>query len=141
MSHVEPISWWARNKGWFFPLLIILGCIGAFILVICTIIYFVVGAVKKSEPYLLGLEIAKKNAEIVALMGEPIEEGFFVGGNTPAPNEQGMIDMSIPLTGPKGSGVVLIVGQKLGDDWKYSRILFRSNETTAVVDLRPQAVE
>ncbi|UXN04586.1 MULTISPECIES: cytochrome c oxidase assembly factor Coa1 family protein [unclassified Bartonella] len=136
MSHVEQLGWWAKNKGWFLPLSIILGCIGGFVLVICVVIYFVVGAVKKSEPYMLGLQTAQKNSEIIALIGEPIEPGFFVGGNMPTPNEQGMIDMSIPLSGPKGSGVVLIVGAKQGTEWNYSRMLFRSNETTTVVDLR-----
>lgn len=137
MSHVEPIGWWAKNKSWFLPVAIILGCIAVFIVVIAVVIYFVVGAVKQSEPYLQGLNYARSNPAVIDLIGVPMEPGFFVGGSMPTPNEQGMVDLAITLTGPKGKGVILIAGQNLGNEWHYKRLLFRDLSTTKVIELQP----
>ena len=137
MSHVEPLGWWPKNKSWILPVAIILGCIGIFILVIAIVIYFVVGAVKQTEPYLQGLNYAKTNPAVIALIGEPMEPSFFVGGSIPSPNEQGMVDLAITVSGPKGNGVILIAGQSQGGQWYYKRLLFRDLSSTQVIELKP----
>ncbi len=112
-------GWWSRNWKWFVPV----GCLSfiAIIAVFVTcIIVFVFSVMKSSDVYKTALSRAKANPEVVAALGTPIKDGLFVSGNTHADGASGEANLSIPISGPKGSGTVYVVATKVAGRWNYS---------------------
>jgi hypothetical protein len=116
-------SWWSRNWKWVVPV----GCLLP--LVVCgggvaLIAYFAFNLLQSTEPYLDAVAKAKASPAVVAALGEPIQEGRFVGGSFKVRHingvETGEVNFAIPLSGPKGSGTLRVIGTKAGGKWTYS---------------------
>ena len=114
-------GWWSRNWKWFVPAgcltLILLFCL--FIALIFTV---VMGSMKSSDAYKQAVAKAKANPEVVAKLGAPIEEGWFVSGNINVQNNSGNADLQIPISGPRGKAVIHAVASKTAGKWEYSRL-------------------
>ena len=57
---------------------------------------------------------ARANPEVVAALGEPIESGLLISGSINVEGSGGNVDVSIPISGPKGSGTLYVVGTRIG---------------------------
>lgn len=115
-------NWWGRNWKWFVPtgcLTMVLVC-GGFVTLIFT---FVLGALKSSDVYNEALAKARTNAQVTAALGTPIEPGFWVSGNINVSNDSGNADMSIPISGPQGSGTIYVTATKSTGRWNYSTMV------------------
>src|SRR5262245_37996126 len=86
------------------------------------IILLVFGAIKKSDVYLHALAKVQASEEVRALLGEPIEPGFFVSGNISVSDSSGTADLAIPVSGPKGSATIHVVAKKVAGEWEYSTL-------------------
>jgi len=135
-------GWWSRNWKWAVPV----GCLGS--LAICgglatvfvvAIYGAVTGAIKSSDAYAEGMARARANPEVVAALGEPIESGFWVSGNISVEGSSGSVDASIPISGPKGSGTLYVVGTRAAGRWQYSTMEVEIPGRTARVRLQPRA--
>jgi len=85
------------------------------------IVAVVFGALKKSEAYTESIALVQNHPGAVAALGEPIKPGFMVSGNFSFNNGEGEVDLSIPVSGPTGSGTIRVVGEKpLNQAWQYS---------------------
>src|SRR5687768_7450173 len=110
-----PRSWWSRNWKWALPvgcLLPIVLCGGGAVLFVTIILGAVTGSIKSSDAYAEGMARARANPEVVASLGEPIESGFLISGSISVNGPSGNVDVSIPISGPKGSGTLYIVGTR-----------------------------
>jgi hypothetical protein len=106
--------------------LIPVGCLGALVLCAGTIavVYGVVRtSFRGSEPYQVAISRAQGNAELVAALGGPIEEGSFPRGSISVSGGSGHADLTIPVSGPSGSATVYVQAQKFGGRWEYQRIV------------------
>ena len=114
-------NWWDRNWKWFVPTgcltLILLGCL--FIGLIFTV---VMGSMKSSDAYKQAVAKARANPTVVARLGTPIAEGYWVSGNISVQNDSGNADLLIPISGPRGKAVVHAVAAKSGGKWEFSRL-------------------
>lgn len=136
-----PSSWWSRNWKWALPigcLLPIVLCGGGFAAFFFLVFGFVSGAVKSSDAYAEAMTRARSNAEVRAQLGEPIESGFWITGNISVNGPSGNIDVSIPISGPRGSGTLYIVGTKSAGRWQYSTMEVAVPGRDRRIDLRPQ---
>ena len=136
MSQPPARTWWSRNWKWVVPV----GCLTPAIL--CCgggglILTFVFGALKSSEVYTDALARAKANEEVRTLLGEPIEAGFWVSGSVEVGGTSGKADLSIPVSGPKGSATLHAVAIKTGGKWVYSTLEAVPQDSGAPIDLRP----
>ena len=117
----RPPSWLGRNWKWAIPV----GCFlpvvvcGGFVFGILALVF---GALKSSDAYTVALDRAKQNPQVQAALGEPIEAGYFVTGNISVNNDRGHADLSIPISGPKGTGTIHAVADKIGGEWKYKTL-------------------
>jgi hypothetical protein len=125
MTEPTQRSWLGRNWWWAVPLgclIPALACGGCFAVVLPAVL----GTIKSSDPYKEGVARAKGSAAVRDALGEPIQEGYFPSGNvnTQTSNgvESGNADLTIPLSGPKGSGSVHVVAEKTAGKWNYSTI-------------------
>lgn len=80
-------------------------------------------AMKGSEPYRLALEAARADPAVVAAFGGSFEPGTLVSGNISVDGNAGAADMSIPISGPAGSGHIEAKGTKSAGSWTMERIL------------------
>jgi hypothetical protein len=119
MDQQSQPGWWRRNWKWAVPvgcLLPVVVC-GGFFALIFTAVF---GAIKSSDAYTEALARAKASPEVQAALGTPIEPGFFVSGSIKINNNTGNADLSIPVSGPKGSATIRAVATRAGGPWQYS---------------------
>ncbi|MBL8205502.1 MAG: cytochrome c oxidase assembly factor 1 family protein [Blastocatellia bacterium] len=115
-------NWWGRNWKWFVPtgcLTMLLACAG-FVTLIFSI---VLGSLKSSDVYNESLAKARTNAQVTAALGTPVEPGFWVSGNISVENSSGNADLSIPISGPNGSGTIYVTATKSAGRWNYSTMI------------------
>lgn len=130
-------GWWNRNWKWFVPT----GCCltplvlgGAFL---AFIVFVVFGALKQSDAYKMAVARAKADARVVAALGTPISEGWWLSGNTNVNGGSGDADLSIPISGPKGKGTIYAVATKAAGEWTYSKLVVKIDATGETIDLGP----
>jgi hypothetical protein len=135
-------NWWSRNWKWALPvgcLLPILVCGGGFAAFFFLVYGVVTGAIKSSDAYEEAMTRARANAEVRAALGEPIESGFWISGSINVDGSSGNVDVSIPISGPKGSGTLYVVGTKSAGRWQYSTMEVEIPGRASRVDVRPRA--
>lgn len=86
-------------------------------------VYFVFGAMKKSDVFVEAVARAQQSPEVQAALGTPIETGWMIQGSFNYENGSGTANFNVPLKGPKGDGTLIAVGEKaVGGPWIYSQL-------------------
>lgn len=133
----QPPSWWSRNWKWFVPTgccltpLVLGGALAAFIILV------VFGAMKQTDVYQTAVARAKADQRVTNALGTPIEEGWYLSGNTQVSGSSGEADLTIPISGPKGKGTIYAVATKSAGEWTYSKLIVKIDSTGETVDLAP----
>jgi Cytochrome oxidase complex assembly protein 1 len=143
-SEQEPprSSWWSRNWKWALPvgcLLPIVLCGGGLTAFFFLVYGAVTGSIKASDAYAQGMAQARSNPEVVAALGEPIDSGFWISGSINVNGSSGDVDVSIPISGPKGSGTLYVVGTRSAGRWQYSTMAVEIPGRASRIDIRPRA--
>ncbi|HEV2806110.1 MAG TPA: cytochrome c oxidase assembly factor Coa1 family protein [Chthoniobacterales bacterium] len=130
-------GWWSRNWKWFVPTgccltPLVLGAVFAAFLVLV-----VFGALKQSDAYKMAVARAKMDSHVVAALGTPIEEGWWLSGKTNVNGGSGDADLTIPISGPKGKGTIYAVATKSAGDWTYSKLQVKIERSGETIDLGP----
>ncbi len=87
------------------------------------LVIFVFGAIKRSDVYTNALNRVKADQRVVAVLGEPIEPGFWVSGNVNINNGKGNADFEFPVHGPRGNAKVHAVASTEGQGWDYTTLM------------------
>ena len=90
---------------------------------------------KSSDAYTESLKQVQANDAVKNLIGSPVEPGFWLTGSININGSSGNADISYPVSGPKGSGTVYVVGTKSEGSWHYSKISFVQESSDQRVDL------
>jgi hypothetical protein len=117
------------------------GCLAPLLVcggIITLIFVFVVGAIRSSDPYTEALAKAKANQEVKALIGEPIATGYWVSGTIEVSGPSGKANFAIPISGPKKSATLYVVGTKTAGKWEYSTLEVGPEGSDNRIDLRSQ---
>ena len=93
------------------------------------------GSIKSSEPYVHALQAAGANARVAAILGGSPNPGTFPSGSIHLNNDDGTADLSIPVSGPKGSGTIHVIATKSADKWKYSSVTFQPVGSQEQIDV------
>ena len=131
-------SWFGRNWKWAAPTgcLTLLLLVGAFI---ATIFFFVFSMMKANDAYQHSLETARHNPEVVAALGQPISDGWFVTGNFEDNGATGVANFSIPVSGPKGGATVYVEAHKHAGQWQYDTMVVELDANHQRIDLQQAA--
>lgn len=92
------------------------------------ILFFLQRSMKSSEPYKKTVAYIHENQVIQEKLGSPLHEGFFVSGMLEIKKDSGKAKLSIPTSGPKGSGVVYASLEKKDGDWRFYSLIFHIND-------------
>ena len=124
-------NWFDRNWKWFIPtlvvafLLVIGGFVGALFL---GITHMFAG----SEPYKVAVERAMKSPAVQEKIGAPMKVGWLTSGNENLNGPSGSASLSIPLSGPKGSGTIYVEAKKKAGTWRYETLEFAPSDGARV---------
>jgi hypothetical protein len=135
MDQPPQRSWWGRNWKWVVPV----GCVTPLLVCgggITLIVVLVFGAIKSSDVYTEAVARAKANPEVKSRLGEPVEAGFWASGKVEVSGPSGEADLTIPLSGPKGSATLRAVATKTGGKWEYSTLEVTPGDSGGRIDLR-----
>ena len=127
-------NWFGRNWKWAVPT----GCLTLVLLVcgfVAAIFLFVFSIMKTSEAFQHSMETARKDPEVVAALGTPIQEGWFVTGNTEENGPTGQAQLSIPIKGPKGGGTLYVEARKSAGEWRYATMVVELDGSGQRIDL------
>lgn len=118
--HPEPMkkSWVERHPLWKIPLglLTILLLMLLFGIVLFTV---VTTSFRHSDVYRQAMRIATNDPQVREQLGEPIKAAWAVSGELNVAGSTGHANLSIPISGPHGSGVIRVVADKSGV-WRFS---------------------
>ena len=134
-------TWLGRNWPWLIPVGGCLTVILLFVFGIGAIFFGVTKALKNATPYQYSVELAKNNAEVIAILGDPVETVGMLSGNVSLDTEGGNADFQIPLKGPKGKAKLFVKAEKFDGEWTYQEIYVLIKETSEQINLLDKVLE
>jgi len=129
----QPKAWLRRHLG----CAIGIGCLAWLLLLGAASLGFfalVVTALRASDVYAVAMHAARTDPALIAELGSPIEAGWLVGGSVHVSGGVGDANISIPVSGPLGTGRVTAMARKSAGAWTFS-------ELKASVDGRPSPID
>jgi hypothetical protein len=134
LDKVAEKEWYERNKKWAVPV----GCLAAIVVIVGFfggIFFIAFSAIKYSGVYVESLTRAHASPAVLQALGEPIEEGFLVFGSIHVNGPSGEADISIPISGPKGSGTLYAVATKSAGIWHFDLLQVEIKGSEERIDL------
>lgn len=134
-------SWFGKNWMWFVPTmgcltLIILGALG-----LGTLFFGVTKLLADSTPSKYAIELASKNEKVISLLGNEIEKDGIISGKVSYTNGDGTANLTIPISGIKGAGVIKVIATKTDGVWEYETLFVQIKSTLEKINLLPKALE
>jgi hypothetical protein len=108
--------------------LIALGCLGFAgacligLVVVGSAFFATTGLIRSSAAYQQAVAVASADPQVVAALGEPIQTGWFTSGSISENGDAGQASLSIPLRGPRASGVLHVAAHRAGGDWVFDEL-------------------
>ncbi len=128
-------SWFGRNWKWVVPSG---GCLLIIILFIAfagTLFVGVTSMFKDSQPYKEAVLKAQNNEIVIDALGEPIETHGMVSGGINYSDGEGHTNLEIPIKGPKGKALIIVVADKYTEVWEYQTMEVTLEDTGETIPL------
>lgn len=128
-------NWWQRNWKWAAPTG---GCLVVVVLLIVFLVKLIMGVstmFSDSEPYQMAVKKAQESSWVTERLGEPVEPYGNAEGNLNWTNGVSTADMRIRVKGPKEEATLMVWAKKPRDEWTYTLIKIKIDETGEQYDL------
>ena len=122
--------WFRRHWKWAVPL--------GFLVVTVLGLILVLGLfhlMKQSDAYRIAYNRARTDPAVIAQLGEPIRDGWYLEGNINLVNDGGDASLAFPLKGPKGEANVYLIAKKTAGRWHFRQLLVVSDWGRRQIDL------
>lgn len=129
-----PRTWFGRNWKWFVPTIVVafVAMVGLFIFAILS---FVFGIMRSSEPYQTAIQRAQQNPVVWQKIGHPVRVGRFFSGSINVSGDTGDAELSIPISGDRGAGHILVSAKKRAGKWTYETLEVHVDSDGTVIPL------
>jgi hypothetical protein len=128
------MNWFGRHWKLFISA-IGLGVVLSWVLCIGAFVFFIFGTMKSGDPYQQALVKIRASSAAQQALGSPIQDGWFVTGSLGVSGGSGNADMSIPVSGPKGSGTVHMVAIRYNGKWIINKLELTVNGSGRRINL------
>lgn len=81
---------------------------------------------RAKEPVRLAADLAEGSAGVRQAIGVPLKTGRWIRGNLTTKRGEGNADITIPVHGPLGQGILQEWAQEDAGKWRLCSLLFRS---------------
>jgi Cytochrome oxidase complex assembly protein 1 len=114
-------TWFDRNWRWFIPALCIVCCslLAVFVLGILALVESMIG---RSYPYQMAVEEAQQSEQVAETLGRPLLIGRFSTGQIHSSNDIGEVNISIPISGSRGRGQIIVIGKEVQSLWTFETL-------------------
>jgi len=85
-------------------------------------VFVVFSFIKSSEAYRGAHDKAIHDPRVIAALGAPIKDGYWVSGTVNVRDHSGEADFKFPISGPKDSATVHAIGTLDQNGWTYGEI-------------------
>ncbi len=127
-------SWLERHALWKIPL----GCLTLFLLLVvfvAVLFTVITGSFRSSDVYKQAMTRAAASPDVRAEIGEPLHANWLLTGQLNVSGSSGNADLSIPVSGPGGKGVIRAVASKSGGVWRFACLQVSVEGRTGTIDL------
>lgn len=135
----KPAGWLGRHK----QLVIALGCVGVFwgaiLVLVATAVTIPLVALRSCDAYQLALRAAAHDPVVSAALGPPVHAGWFTMGRVAVNGPSGEANLTIPISGTRGSGTLNVSAQKSGGRWTFSELDVTIAGRPMPIDLLPKS--
>lgn len=120
---------------------LLFGCGGCGLVGLCVLAFvggimvIVFSAMRSSDVCAESFARAQSSAEVKAVLGTPLEMGWFITGSVDSSNGSGEANLSIPISGPQDGGSIHAVAKKVDGVWTYSAMKLTTDKDGRVIDL------
>ncbi len=94
-------------------------------------------ALKSSAVYSEAMTRARSSPQVLEELGQPLNEDWPVRGEIRRVAAGGYAEMAIPISGPKGTGQLSVIGNLVSGSWKISRLVLLQRGGKGKIDLSP----
>jgi len=134
LTRASAPGWWRRHWRWAMPLAMVVALLALAALVWLVLLQWSRWT-RSSEPYQEAMRRARCSIELVAVLGEPIQDGFLPTGSVQRnANGSGASELVISLTGPRGRAEMYLEAHREHGVWDYP-LLYAITRTEAAIDL------
>jgi hypothetical protein len=119
------------------------GCLTLVALVLLgfgALFFGITSAVSDSTAYTEAMKRTTENEYIIEVLGEPIEVNGMGHKSINYSNGIKTVEFSEPIKGPKGKGLLKVIGEGVDNTWKYSQMDVFISDRDTVVNLLQQAL-
>jgi hypothetical protein len=125
-------SWLERHPRWKIPVgFLLLILFGAGVLLLVEV------AFQHSEVSREAVAVAQANPRVRQLLGEPITVGKIILGNIHINGSAGHAELTIPISGPKGKGVIHAIANERAEVWRFAFLQVDVDGKGEPIDLLP----
>lgn len=93
--------------------------------------------VKANGAYKIALSAAQGDRNVIAELGEPVKPGMFPSGSSDENGASGHANLSIPVSGPKATGMIYVTATKSAGRWQFSELILQVADTKKRVPITP----
>ena len=121
------------------PLSCLIGGVTFIVVVGCVVGIFagVISLFRDSDVAQEALARAQRDPQVEAALGRPLEIGWFLptGSLRTDAGGGGQVDLTLPISGPRGSGTLIISGVRTRGVWESDRLIVTVDGTGQRIDL------
>jgi hypothetical protein len=105
------------------------------VIAVCVVLFIgIQAALKSSDAYRLGADLVRRDAQVAALIGTPVETGT-PSGSVKVNGPNGSASLAFSAEGPRGSGTLYLEAVKELGEWHVRRAQFAPQGGGARIDL------
>ncbi|AHY57219.1 membrane protein [Stenotrophomonas rhizophila] len=125
-------GWWRRHWRWAMPLAVLSASAAAAAVVWLAVTQWAHWS-RSSEPYQEAMRRARCSVELVAVLGEPIEDGFLPAGSMrSAPGGGGHSQFLVHLNGPRGHARMFLQATRQQGEWDYPMLYVLAGQSEPI---------
>jgi hypothetical protein len=102
---------------------VVIGVTSAFALFFASIFVLVESMFHRSDVYAMALMKAQENPCVVQKLGTPMKPDWMTSGQINETNDEGNAELSIPVSGPKGSGSLELKAKRENRVWEIQSLI------------------
>lgn len=114
----------------------VLLALAGFALFISLLLTFIEYRIRSSPVYQTSMARACDSSYVIEAVGQPIRAGWFTTGTiTLYSDGRGRAKLRIPITGPKGRGILTVDAMRISGGWRFRDLQFVAAGKNSPVDL------
>jgi hypothetical protein len=103
--------------------------------ILVTVLVFSFLAFRTSTIYKQTMAAVRKDERLIELIGSPVQPGLLVLGTFSRHAAGTMVNLTIPLYGPKGKATAFAVGSRTGKEWRFTTLQVQAKGRPDHIDL------